>query len=264
MSISHLVSLCTIRITATRKYPDGTTTGTAVMTGFFWRTDSGTFLVTNWHNVTGLNPSTNSANGSFSPTHFECECICKSEDANRTVLKSFTLPLYDMNETPLWKEHPRGRDVDVVLLPINREAFDNVVPWALNEQDFEEVWSPRVGDEGFIVGYPEGMSGALATPIWKRGSIASEPGLNFEEKPMFLFDTIGNRGLSGSPVIGRDKGILKVDGSAVGASLSDIIGTWEKFIGIYAGRLSDEGIGSQLGRVWHASVIMEILSKHYH
>ena len=38
-----------------------------------------------------------------------------------------------------------------------------------------------------------------------------------------------------------------------------IFGTAETFLGVYSGRLGDDALGAQLGLVWKASVIDEIV-----
>ncbi|MEP6342322.1 MAG: hypothetical protein ABJ275_03330 [Maricaulaceae bacterium] len=258
MSAVDLISLCTVRLTGYRKYDDGTKTGKSVMSGFIWRNDGADFLITNWHNVTGLHPDSEEPIGSFTPTHFCCEYKAVKNDDQSIASGTVDLSLYNNEENPKWIEHPQGRLIDVVAIPFYDDDLpDNYDLLALNEQDFQKDWNPRIGSEGFIVGYPEGFSGPLTTPIWKRGSVSTEPSLDHQEKPMFLVDTIGNKGLSGSCVIGRSSGIFMKGGKLTG---TEIIGTWENFIGIYSGRVSDEGIGSQLGRVWKASVLEEIFS----
>jgi len=79
--------------------------------------------------------------------------------------------------------------------------------------------------------------------------------LNYDDSPVFLVDTIGNKGLSGSPVVAMASGIF-----SPGENFGDdsVIGSWKKFIGVYAGRVGEDGIWSQLGRVWKAEVIDEL------
>lgn len=261
MSAIQLISLCAVKMTAYRQFRDGTKIGYAKMSGFLWRKDGNTFLITNWHNVTGCNPDTNAPMGEFTPTHFSCEFRCRQVDDDISGVLSHELSIFDNEDIPIWIEHPTGRSVDVVAIPFECELPDGCQLDAINERNFEKTWQPRVGDDGFIVGYPEGISGPNSTPIWKRGSVATEPSLNYQDQPVFLMDTVGNKGLSGSPVIGRGSGIYKKDkiGGVLGPT--DIIGTWENFIGIYAGRVAEQGIGSQLGRVWKEIVIEEILSQ---
>src|SRR4051812_28778574 len=95
---------------------------------------------------------------------------------------------------------------------------------------------PSSSSHCFVLGYPEGMIGPGRTPIWKRGSIASEPGYNWRDKPSFLIDTATRNGMSGAPVVARHSGVLNL-GLGPGLSRDSIIGTVTKFVGIYSGRI---------------------------
>lgn len=258
LSDVHLISICAVKITAFRRYFDGSIEGDAVMSGFLWRNHGETYLITNWHNVTGKNPETKEYIGGFAPSHFSCQYRAVNNEEGYSTTGIVEIPLFDDEDNPRWIEHSQGSLVDVVAIPFNDDLPETYEFIVLNEQDLETDWLPRVGDDSFIVGFPEGMTGPLATPIWKRGSLATEPKLDHEEKPMFLIDTIANKGLSGSSVIGRSSGILARGNSAIGFRNQSKIGTWENFIGIYSGRVSKEGVGSQLGRVWKATVLIDI------
>ena len=64
------------------------------------------------------------------------------------------------------------------------EYFFNTV----NEGNrFDERFGGSVTDDVFVIGYPLGLSGSSsvrgAMPIYKRGSIASEPELNYDGLP---------------------------------------------------------------------------------
>jgi hypothetical protein len=57
----------------------------------------------------------------------------------------------------------------------------------------------------FVLGYPFGP-GKTGLPVWKRGSIASEPDLVPQVENYLLVDTASRPGMSGSPVILRTYG----------------------------------------------------------
>lgn len=231
------------------------------MSGFFWKHDQKVFLITNWHCVTGVNPDTNKLLG-MAPTHFDIAfkfMVTSNPNAMPVRAAEVQIELFDSEEKPVWLEHPEGQSVDVVAVPMNIPVPDQCAIFCLNEHKFQTDWYPGIGDDCFVVGYPEGISGPHLTPIWKRGSVATIPHFDVGEQPLFLLDTIGNHGLSGSPVIGKGQGIYKrTPGPLQG---NDLIGNWQNFAGVYSGRMSNEGIGSQLGRVWRASVIDEILQQ---
>lgn len=255
------LSRSSVLIIAKRIYDDGSQAGSSVMSGCLWNNQSKSYIITNWHNVTGINPNTGENIGSFCPNQLEIRMkysLPTGEKGLSEIMGAVReIDLYGAEHEKLWLEHPRGRNVDVVAVPITLGVPESAVVSYVNEQEYELSWSPDIGDDCFIIGHPEGFSGPLETPIWKRGSVASQPLLDYDDKPVFLLDTIGNRGLSGSPVIGKGTGIYD---SKPGKKLSPntIMGTWYNLVGIYAGRLSNSGIGSQLGRVWKRAVIDEI------
>jgi len=230
------------------------------MTGFLWNSTNETFLVTNWHNVTGLNSVNHRPNGTFCPTSLTLEfrvCLLKTNGQDLLTLRRREIRLYDEKGNPIWREHQLRSSIDLVVLHIPNALIGHGSIFCLNAVEFENRWQPEIGAECFVVGFPEGLSGPLYSPIWKRGSIASEPAHNHGTEPVFLIDTLGNEGLSGSPVIGESSGVFTPDptGKMTGDS---ILGRWRRFIGVYSGRTSKEGVGFQLGRVWKPKLLDEI------
>ena len=65
----------------------------------------------------------------------------------------------------------------------------------------------KVADEVFILGFPYKIGNASQIPIWKRGSVASEPELDCDNLPKLFVDTASRPGMSGSPVIYKRIGI---------------------------------------------------------
>jgi hypothetical protein len=56
----------------------------------------------------------------------------------------------------------------------------------------------EIGNEVFILGYPLGFTHFVNTPIWKRGSIASEPHIETAEtKFRVVIDATTRGGMSG-------------------------------------------------------------------
>jgi hypothetical protein len=113
----------------------------------------------------------------------------------------------------------------------------------------------RIGVEVFILGYPFGDS-PPAFPVWKRGSIASDPELVRMSNGYFLVDTASRPGMSGTPVILRSWTNDFVDGSV--RAINDRAET--NLIGVYSGRLWAEKEEAQIGMVWHHSYIREIIA----
>jgi hypothetical protein len=105
-----------------------------------------------------------------------------------------------------------------------------------------------------VLGYPFGP-GKTGLPVWKRGSIASEPDLVPHVENYLLVDTASRPGMSGSPVILRSYGTHVSQG---GVTLTS--GSANKFIGVYSGRLhTQDPLEAQIGMVWSAVYIDEII-----
>jgi len=83
-----------------------------------------------------------------------------------------TLALYE-NDNPIWFEHPSGRAVDCVAIPVIYPPDLNFKSVAMNRHDWDQRLEAEAGMECFIIGYPKGLTGAATTPIWKRASVAS-------------------------------------------------------------------------------------------
>jgi len=248
-----------VKAEAFRKFDDGSITASAFFSGFFWLNNSRLFIVTNWHNVTGLNSIDGSRLGSFTPSHVSVLFYGHKTNGPAAVHPKIerhrvVVPLYNEEHEPQWIGHSSSPTVDVVAIPFppfETSAWHIV---AMNRMvDFETSWKPRVMDECFIIGFPEGIQ----APIFKRGTLASDMQSGATANNPYLIDTLGNRGLSGAPVIGKGTGILNPGGDR-NVTLQSKIGTWLNFCGVYAGRMSDHGVGSQLGRVFPPEVVREL------
>jgi hypothetical protein len=228
-------------------------------TGFIYEYQGDYYLITNWHNVSGRNPLTG-------------ECLSETlaiPDIIYTLFRSKEQPancqrekllLYRDNqmELPAWYEHPsHGSAVDVVALPIPQSIVNQYKLFPINSITFDTQFKDEVADDAFVIGYPFSETTYLQLPIWKRASIASEPDINIEQLPKILIDTATRSGLSGSPVIMQRVGIHGM----VGPMPTDdtVFGRIRSFLGIYSGRIGKDEFKAQLGIVWKASVIMEII-----
>jgi trypsin-like peptidase len=254
------ISRSVVKIVAKRNYDNGQEhSANSACTGFFWKTKKDISLITNWHNVTGLCPNTHAKIGSFYPNILEISYwLIKSRSGNQVKLarRRTSIELYSAS-SPTWVEHPTNAGVDIVQIPLFTATTEPPEVVALNSVNFEDDWVFEVGADCFVVGYPERLEGEFETPIWKRGSIASEPLLSYQDRAVVLVDTLSNPGMSGAPVIAQSSGILAKSGKLGSDS---VLGTWQKFLGVYSGREGDSDIGFQLGRVWKANCLNEILS----
>jgi len=161
-------------------------------------------------------------------------------------------------QEPNWYEHPDyGRTVDVVAIPLPPYVQNNYQLFPINAIRFNDGFKTRVAEEAFVVGYPFSDTPQLQLPIWKRVSVASEPDIELDQLPKFLIDTATRSELSGSPVVMQRVGIHGISGGAL--SGSEIIGRIRNFIGVYSGRIGVNEMKAQLGIVWKARVIDEII-----
>ena len=221
-------------------------------TGFLWRADDGLLLFTNWHVVTGRNPTT--LKHADEKTAAEPSRAEVSLWRNNGIERVINLRLYAQNGSPTWYVHPEfGREVDLVAIPIPRLS-DAVTARAVN--DLPQVpLRTVVGSQLFILGYPFLPE---RYPVWKQATVASEPALTPSLRRHLLVDSASRPGMSGAPVIQRAAGLLQVEHE----------GSWRaethalpitRFVGVYSGRLNTRSIlDAQLGMVWPAQLVSEI------
>jgi hypothetical protein len=238
-------------------------------TGFFYRREGDLYLITNWHVVTGVDPLTMirlDACGIL-PDKLLVQYKQSTDRDGRPVpgneavaVANFPkeIDLYNRNNT-LWFEHGTRQNVDVVAIKLVANELGELANVPVNEVDQTPDLVLAPGMDCFVLGYPNGMIGPGLTPIWKRGSIASEPTYPYRNRPGFLIDTATRDGMSGSPVIARHSGLYKPS-PGPGLRGDEIIGTVTRFAGIYSGRIGEDEMGVQLGMVWRTDVLDDILS----
>jgi hypothetical protein len=172
-------------------------------TAFNWVHEGQDFLITNWHVVTGRNNETGNnlqAQGGR-PNRL---ALWFNAAGMRFGKSEATLELFSPDGNPIWLVHPvHGRKVDVVAIPIPA-APDGSAYWPINSFD-ETPLEVSVGQDVFILGYPFGFE-QPGFPVWKRGSIASEPQVAPLATRYLLVDSASRPGMSGSPVIRRSWG----------------------------------------------------------
>lgn len=236
-------------------------------TGFLYNFKEHLYLITNAHNITRVNPVTKQriTNSIAFPerlVYFIRREV--SGDPFKMVAYEVVAPLYSDDEMlcPLWYEHPKfGYNVDVVALPIcgKHEIPRDVKVFPINSFDLEDKFPLEASDDVYVLGYPFAIDGDKKLPIWKRGSVATEPAIDIDGLPKILIDTASRPGMSGSPVIFQRTGIHGFNPEKL--SGEEIIGRIRGFIGVYSGRIeAPDPLDAQLGVVWKKTVISEILS----
>ena len=239
-------------------------------TGFLYRKNEEIYLVTNLHVVSGRDIFTKQCLNKMGALPRRITFAPSVIKQNGQVTKPIILdiPLYDNQNHPLWLVHPQfRRDVDIAAIPVkidNSNILSNEDNYyCINDVSFINDLLLEITDDVFVVGYPYGKCSTFTTdfpiPIWKRASIASELDISYfwDERPVFLVDTTTKVGMSGSPVIGMPKGVIR----SVDGSISLSTGSFSmQLLGIYSGRIDPEQKeDSCLGLVWKKELIDEII-----
>ncbi|MEW6307150.1 MAG: trypsin-like peptidase domain-containing protein [Verrucomicrobiota bacterium] len=237
------LSLPSLPLTA---FVNGLPLGSA--TGFVVTKSGKSFLITNWHVVSGRHPDTNQPSSSTGgiPDELQVMHHLKRGLGN---WGAFSVRLLDAVGNPGWLEHSSGQRVDVVAIPLDPLPAD-VQLYPMNLALANVDLMPEPGIPVFIIGFP-GISVAGALPVWKTGHLASDHDVDYSNKPAFLIDATTRGGMSGSPVVARMSGGYRSSQAFVISS-----GMTTRFLGVYSGRVRDN---SEIGIVWRPIVIDDIL-----
>lgn len=241
----------------------------SVGTGFFYarKEEQGHvyFLATNYHVITGISPTEK-----YKKAVLGDNIIIHLRDKNGKAY-SETIPLFD-NDFQNWLEHPTDEEADIVLIPLPANFLANTdFSYIGIESKIKDLLlhpsSPVV-----MIGYPHGYRDSVNNlPIWKTGSLASEPEYDFDGKKVILVDISAYPGMSGSPALFvSHNGYTKKNGEIA------LCGMVIHFLGVYASMQmlnsdlyleqvtsrSDYKVSHseslQLGHVWKAELLEEI------
>jgi hypothetical protein len=238
--------------------------------GFFWRKANDLFLITNWHVVTGKNPFTKLfLKAGQCPDHLKIHYTIVDAPSPEMISilgatakgfaqKTLIVPLFKDYNSPFWIQHKEclSSGIDVVALKLDNSHL-GISPAGVvcfNDYGFTNLFH-YIGGDVLVIGYPLDEPG-LKLPVWKRGSIASELLVPWQNKPAFLVDCRTSSGMSGSPTIRR------VFGPATFADLTTNLNNvvTSEFMGVYSGRLHDDENVASIGLVWHREVVDQILT----
>ena len=169
------------------------------------------------------------------------------------------VPLYEDEEMrkPSWWEHPsHGPSIDAVAIKIEKPEKSIIVSANSESLDLDNI---RLipGLDVFVLGYPEGISGGGRLPIWKRGSIATEPDVHIDDLPKMLIDTATRRGMSGSPIYAQESGLWAPEGATL--KEGGMFGKGLRFLGLYSSRVGNDEFLAQIGIVWKEEAIKDIV-----
>jgi Trypsin-like peptidase domain len=226
-----------------------------------WRAGGRDYIVTNWHVFSMRNffaPERNLNPNGGRPNRLRAIFNVSTGSFARWPLD---LIIRDEDDRPLWLVHPI-RNVDVAILPTPIVA-NGLPAYPINELANAKL-RIAVGMEVFILGYPFKIE-LPGYPVWKRGSIASEPqlssfmsalGSDVRNIDYILVDTASRPGMSGAPVIRRSWSNHDLEPNFIATVDTPI----DRFLGVYSGRArTDRPDEAQIGLVWNASLIEEII-----
>ncbi|MGN6122854.1 MAG: S1 family peptidase [Sphingomonas oligoaromativorans] len=246
-------------------------------TGFFCRHHETTFLITNWHVITGRNP--NDPGKLIYPEQPTTFSLAVPLVSNKHFFATVhPIPLYT-DGRPNWIEVTEAGTWDLVAIPLKFPSDAHVVVI----QDFCHApsLSVRPGRDVVIIGYPFGRTEGNPFPVWKRAMIASEPSATLNGRPQIYLDTPGRPGMSGSPVYFISEGMsFGVAGDSVPRSTGfKAADAWEHFMGnpnsslaggaivlefagIYSGSMGDLSLDRlNLGLAWFSGLVSALLDK---
>ena len=245
-------------------------------TGFFFAstkpdgTPDTVFLVTNYHVVTGRPPLSKSA-----PLGDRVQFLIHEDRVDLARVRHLELPLYDASHQPLWVTSDTAPDADMVLLPIPAAAYANVALFVFTEAHTHGDVKMRPTSGATLLGYPYGFADtAHDLPVWKTGHIASEPNVDFDNRPVFLVDVSAFPGMSGSPVLAVENGIYESEeGTMRTGRVLKLLGIFSAMPVVREVKTAAAGAGEtppaatetglQLGYVWKAALIAD-LARQYH
>lgn len=254
-------------------------------------------LVTNWHVLSGRSPIDEKClakHGGIpdrAEFHVSLSKAGFKDGASTEYLhfKKIVVPLYRDEELkePVWlDERTAENQADYAIILLNEwvsELSDGnytlrcidagkvtlkrgVKPASRVKVDDINHFYPPIGHQVFIAGYPAGIEPSGIFPIWKAGTIASEPLVGMElgsikTNDVLLVDGLTRAGMSGSPVVCLQKTgdlFFTDDGVQVSADKDGPL-----LVGVYAGR---EGVTAfeadmALGRVWKVGAIERLLGR---
>jgi len=223
-------------------------------TGFFCEFHNRTFLVTNWHVVSGRHYQTRlplhrsqALPGMLKVhTHIANTVVPITAPSWSTV---FQIPLLNDDGSPCWLEHPLfGCNVDVIAIEVDSRVPDCSKIYRIDlEAELARDTQLAVMDQAFVTGYTlSATSTPNSLPIYKSGTIASEPRV-FDSEPRIYIDGKTKTGMSGSPVMVKRR--QRRDATD---EVRDAGGNTLDFVGIYSGRDRQERteFEAELGIMW--------------
>src|SRR5712691_1347710 len=228
------------------------------------------FLVTNFHVITGHAPLEKKP-------HIGDNIVFQFHKSTEKPadLQNVRMPLFTKSAQPVWIQSASVPEADLAIIPIPAEAFKDCKLSCLSKEWITSGnMKLRPTTPITLIGYPYGyFDRTNALPIWKTGSIASEPDIDFEGKPLLTIDVSAFPGMSGAPALAIAYGIYETeDGGSTAGGARRFVGIYasmqmlreQKFLEEFHGNKPQLGItlaeSLQIGHVWKARLVDELVS----
>lgn len=250
---SQEVSLVSKVSCSVEAYHDETIIGTA--TGFFFATSRKVYFMTNNHVVGGKFAKQDyfTQHGHEIPVDsLPTKLIVRAygPKANETINIHFPL---EGSVIFFHTDNSNRELMDVVALPVSANVLPGLAhTMVLSSRDILPDLLLAPSSELFIVGFPYDLARYNTYPIWKRGTIASDPNLRDLNGSKFWIDATTRAGMSGSPVLFRGQTYATRD-----APLNMSSETNTFLVGIY----SAQSYNMELGIVWDLYRVIQSLNE---
>jgi len=239
-------------------------------TGFYYVAVQGSqqilFLVTNYHVFSGSAPTEGKA-----PIGDNVIFYLHKDPDNPGLTKQIRFPIFNKIGKPIWLSSKEVLEADVAVIPIVSSLVADAKVFGISDDWTGGNVKLRPTSTITLIGYPYGFYDKKnCLPVWKTGSMASEPEMDFEGKPLLLVDVSAFPGMSGSPTFAIAHGAYEMLEGAM------TVGHVNKFLGIFASQQvlrenkyleemtseSKQGVvleqSLQLGHIWKAKLISDI------
>ncbi len=174
--------------------------GTA--TGFFPMWHDGCYLITNWHVLSGREPSTGQPKHSSCAVPDACRYTVVGLNGELLTRTNYELkPGSADDDTAKWLQYPQmGQDCDIAAIPVEIETIGYAKD-LLDKRVHDPEMLIDLGGELLLPGFPLGLSSNGSMAIWKRASLASSLKLGHGMSSFFHVDTTTREGMSGAPCL---------------------------------------------------------------
>lgn len=227
-------------------------------TGFFVEWNTQWYLASNWHVLSGRDPSTGQPRHSSGAVPDTCVYLTFEIHGEKLVAVRRKIELGDaLNKSARWLQHPAGQSIDIGVIPLGQTPVGTAKS-IYDPSGYDADMYIDLGDDLFLPGYPLGLSAPGMLPIWKRASLASS--LEFGDNSYCYVDTATRDGMSGAPCLAiSNSSHFRLDRHSNKMQRINQPG-YCRLIGIYSGRRNpSDGFEAQIGIVWREHLLRDIL-----